>query len=296
VRAIAAFTPIPISPNAELTNEGIRLIGKGLTPVKKVDIWNRADVQTVLPMLTPRIASAVAELLPEKTADGREAWDIVNACLFRFVHGGDQTLIEEATPYLRTCRILMNDGPTTDDERILAVFVDRLLPFARGERIAALTPYRAPTLSDVYQSLNGSDQVREDYVKAVKLPWPGTLGASLEPFASVSDALDTFGYGDMVVIGDRVDIPLDGQSGSTIEVRFNGDGMRNFEELLSTARSNSAAGDDDTHSNPFLVTSGYHRFRVSLGAMPDGTPHSSFRRLHIPKVHTDPINYGFDLA
>lgn len=297
MRALAAFTPIPVSPNSELTNDGIRLIGTWRVPGKKVNIYNASDVRTVLPMLTARIATAVAALLPAATADGREAWDIVNDCLVRFVHGGDATLIETAAPYLQTCRLLINDGPTNDDERILAVFVDRLLPFARGERISALMSHRAPTLNDVYRDLYGDPQRREDFVMAIKLPWPGTLGANLEPFGSVSEALDFFGCGDIVVIGDRIELPLGTKSGSTIEVRFNEDGMSDLEELISFARSNLEAVYADTHSSPFLVTSGHHRFRVSSDTMLDGTTSFTFRRLHIPKVaYTGPINYGFEVA
>jgi hypothetical protein len=301
VRAIAPFTPIPVSPNSELTNEGIRLIGTWRIPSKKVNIYNEADVKTVLPMLTARIATAVAVLLPAATAVGRDAWEIVNDCLVRFVHGGDTTLIETAAPYLQTCRLLMKDGPTNDDERILAVFVDRLLPFARGERISALMPYRAPTINDVYRDLYGGAEER-DVVKAMKLPWPGTLGASLEPFGSVGEALDFFGYGDLVVAGDRIEIPFGTQTGSTVEIRFNEDGMRDLKGLLSTARTNLGISDTEGETlggktdsyGQCAATSGYDRFRVSSDKTQDGTAYWCFRRLHIPKA--DPINYGFEVA
>ncbi|MBY3157348.1 hypothetical protein HFO56_34040 [Rhizobium laguerreae] len=300
MRAIAAFTPIPIAPNAELTDQGIRLIGTGPVPGKKIDIWNRADVQTVLPMLTARIATAVAGLLPRVT-DGMEAWDIVNDRLFRFVHGGDDTLIEEAAPYLATCRVLMNAGPTNDDERVLAVFVDRLLPFARGERIEALMPYRAPTLQDVYQDLNGGSR-EQDLVKGLRLPWPGTLGADIAPFRSVGDALDFFGYGDLVVVGDRIEIPLGSQTRTTVEIRFDEDGLRDLKGLLSAARS--AMGMPETAGESLVrkteshghcaVASGFDRFRVRSDQIRDGSACWTFRRLYIPKAKIE--NYGFEFA
>ncbi|MBY3432794.1 hypothetical protein HFN89_01210 [Rhizobium laguerreae] len=301
MRAIAAFTPIPIAPNAELTDQGIRLIGTGPVPGKKIDIWSRADVQTVLPMLTARIATAVAGLLPRVTTDGMEAWDIVNDRLFRFVHGGDDTLIEEAAPYLATCRVLMNAGPTNDDERVLAVFVDRLLPFARGERIEALMPYRAPPLQDVYQDLNGGS-MEQGFVKGLRLPWPGTLGADIAPFRSVGDALDFFGYGDLVVVGDRIEIPLGSQTRTTVEIRFDEDGSRDLKGLLSAARSAmgmpETAGESlgrktESHGD-CAVASGFDRFRVQSDQMRDGSPCWSFRRLYIPKAKIE--NYGFEFA
>ncbi|MCS4088495.1 hypothetical protein [Rhizobium sp. BK176] len=301
MRAIAAFTPIQISPNSELVNDGIRLIGDWRTPSKKVNIYNAADVTTVLPMLTARIVSAVATLLPATTADGRQAWDIVNDRLVRFVHGGDADLIEEAAPYLITCRLLMEDGPTNDDERVLAVFVDRLLPFTRGERISALMPYRAPTLSDVYRDLNGGDR-EQDVIKAIKLPWPGMFGAKLEPFGSVGEALDFVGHGDLVVVGDRFEVPFGLRLGTTVEVRFNEDGMRDLEGLISTARTNLGIAETDGESVGKLdghrdcaVAFGYHRYRVSLNRSQDGSDSWSFRRLFVPKVY-NPVNYGFDVA
>jgi hypothetical protein len=179
--------------------------------------------------------------------------------------------------------------------------VDRLLPFARGERISALMPYRAPTLNDVYRGLNGGDD-ELDVVNPLKIPWPGTLGASLQPFGSVGEALDFFGHGDLVVVGDRIEVPFGSQQGATVEVRFNEDGMRDLKGLFSTARANlgmaetdgeTLGGKIDGHGD-CTVAFGYHRYRVSSYSTQDGTANWSFRRLFVPRVN--PINYGFDVA
>lgn len=300
--------PVRVSPNAELTNEGLRLIGDIFKAGERIRVTSAADVRTILPSLQTRIVAAVASLLPERLEDGREAWGILNDCLFRFCRAENGAeVIEEAVPFLLACRLLMKDRPQDDDQRVLAVFVDRYLPFARGERISALLPRRAPTIHDVYRDLNGDGGgggPDADYVKAVSLPWPGTLGADLAPFDSVGDALDFFGHGDFLIEGDRIKIPVGRQGGKMeVEIRMSEDGLRDVRDLVSAARKSigQPSGDGTTlagemeGSHVCAVALGYDRFRVQAERLVDGSAYWVFRRLYVPKAATK-LNFGFDVA
>ncbi|MCV9964210.1 hypothetical protein OIU34_20200 [Pararhizobium sp. BT-229] len=300
--------PVPVSPNAELTNEGVRLIGDTLKPGQPFRVTSAEDVRNILPYLQTRIVAAVASMLPGPSDDGREAWSVVNDCLSRFCRSDNgEDVIEEAVPFLLACRLLMKDGPRDDEQKVLAVFVDRYLPFARGERISDLLPKRAPTIYDVYRDLNGGD-VDTDYVKGVSLPWPGTLGADLAPFASVGDALDFFDRSDLIVERERVAISVGRQGGRLeVEIRMSEDGLRDAQELVAEARKSigQPSGDDSTPAGTIAgeidgfyqcaVASGYDRFRVHVNPMPDRSAYWVFRRLYVPKAPPK-LNFGFDVA
>jgi len=297
--------PVRVSPNAELTNEGLRLIGDIFKPGERIRVTSADDVGTILPSLQTRIVAAVASLLPERLEDGREAWGIVNDCLFRFCRAENGAeVIEESVPFLLACRLLMKDRPQDDDQRILAVFVDRYLPFARGERISVLLPRRAPTIYDVYRDLNASGGDDDgDYVKAVSLPWPATLGANLAPFYSVGDALDFFDRGDLLIERNRIAIPVGRHGGRMdVEIKMSEEGFRDARDLVSAARKSvglppfydtTLAGETD---NSYLcaVASGYDRFRVHVDRLSDGSARWAFRRLYVPKATK--LNFGFDVA
>lgn len=297
--------PVRVSPNTELTNEGLRMIGDLHLLGQRVLVRTADDARIILPALQTRIVAAVASMLPNPLADGREAWSVVNACLFRFCHvRSEENAIEEAAPFLLVCRTLMRDGPQDDDQRALAVFVDRYLPFARGERISSLLPRRTPTIYDVSRDLYGSGDDDPNFVKGIVLPWPGTLGADLAPFANVGEALEFFDRGDLIVERERVVVPVGRHGGRMeVEIHLSEEGLRDVRELVSAARKtigkpsdddSTLAGDVDG-SYHCAVASGYCRFRVQVDRMPDGSAYWVFRRLYAPKG-TPTMSFGFDVT
>lgn len=297
--------PVRVSPNAELTNEGVRLIGDIFKVGQRIRVTSAADVGSILPSLQSRIVTAVASLLPGRSEDGREAWGIVNDCLSRFCRAENGAeVIEEVVPFLLACRLLMKDRPQDDDRRVLAVFVDRYLPFALGERISSLLPRRTPTIHDVYRDLNGDGGGADaDYVKAVSLPWPGTLGADLAPFDSVGEFLDFFGHGDLIIERERIAISVGRQGGRMeVEIRMSEDGLRDVRDLVSAARKSTGqpSGDSSTlagemeGSHVCAVASGHDRFTVQVDRLVDGAAYWVFRRLYVPKATK--LNFGFDVA
>jgi hypothetical protein len=305
VRTLEAFIPVRVSPNTELTNEGIRLIGFVGKLGERVLVTSPEDVRAILPLMQTRIVAAVAEVLPEPVADSIEPWAIVNDCLFRFSRGESiSETIEKAVPFLFACRLLMRERPQNDDQRVLAVFVDRFLPFARGESLSSFLPRRTPTISDLYRDLNEDEGGADaDYVKPTSLPWPGTLGANLAPFDSVGEALDFFGYGDFLIEGDRIKIPVGRHGGKMdVEISMSSVGLLDARELVSQARvsiGQSSAdsvtlGGDIVGSHACAVTSGKDRFRVHVDRLPDGVAYWAFRRLYIPKATK--LNFGFDVT
>jgi hypothetical protein len=305
LRAIEPFMPVRVSPNAELTNEGIRITRDRSRPSQLVQARTVEDVRNILPVMQTQIVAAVASLLPNPTADGREAWSVVNACLFQFSHTErGESEIEEAVVLLLVCRTLMRDVPQDDDQRALAVFVDRYLPVARGERVSGLLPRRAPTINDVYRDLNGGDN-DADYIKRITLPWAGSLGANLQPFNSVGDALDFFDSSDLIVERDRVAILVNRHGSPMVtEVQLSEDGLRDVRDLVAGARKSlSQPSSDDTTvagnaegplgSYVCAEALGHRRFRVNLDRLADGSAYWTFRRFHLPEAFPH-LNFGFD--
>ena len=194
----------------------------------------------------------------------------------------------------------MRNCPRDDEQRALAVFVDRYLPFARGEYISDLLGRRGITIHDIDADLNGA--VRRDVVKNIDLAWPGALGADLNPFSSVGDALDFFDQGDLVVENDIISIPVGWQSRRMrVEVRLSETGLCEVRELISAAWTSIGQPTTDTTSLAGVTDGAYHcgvrshrdHFRVHVHPVKDGSAHWVFRRLYVPKA-SHKMNFGFD--
>jgi hypothetical protein len=298
---VAPFTPIPVSPNASMTSDGLRLYENGM-PLQRVRVSNAADLRQVLPTFQTLVVAAVAELLPGTMDDGREAWSVVNEALFLFCRTGDNRspLMDVAAQILFVGRLLMHNKPSGDDQKVLAVFVDLYFHIALGETVAMMAEQRAPTLQSVYSDLHSGEP--QEVIRKIILPWPGRLGSELEPFDTVISALDSFDSGDLSVVGDSVEIAVGWPVRRMIELRFTERGIASVRELIASARAAASlpagqngtlGGTVDGSRDAAVGISRDERYRVNVNSLSDGQAKWVFRRLFQPKATN--LNFGFDI-